>query len=94
MRVSAMTTATVKIGKLTLRLSPLKGRDLTLAARTARRLAAPGTNFLEGLGEAAGLILIAAQENHRQLRKCHYRKNDFFRRAFVHVGERQPRNAI
>jgi hypothetical protein len=59
-----MNTAIVKIGKLTLQLSPLRGRDLTLAGVTARRLAAPGTDFLEVLSEAAGLIFVAAKENH------------------------------
>jgi hypothetical protein len=59
-----MTTATVKIGKLTLQLSPLRGHDLRLAGVTARRLAAPGSDFFEVLGEATGLIFIAAKENH------------------------------
>ena len=63
-RVSAMTTTTVRIAKLTLQLSPLIGRDLTLAGVTARRLAAPGSDFFEVLSEAAGLIFVAAQQNH------------------------------
>jgi hypothetical protein len=69
-----MQTAAVTIGRFTLKLSPLKRKDLPGARRAFHALAvaqlAPVASnpWLKAYSDAAGFLFLAAQGNHRGLR--------------------------
>lgn len=63
---------TVRIGRLTLNLSPLKRRDFDAAIEVARSMKAtvhgpPIDPWLKDCGDALGFIFIAARNNHADL---------------------------
>jgi hypothetical protein len=62
----------VKIGKLTLRLSPLERKDLAAANDTIRRLKAwldrpLSEEFLGAIGDALGFVFVSSRRNHAGL---------------------------